>query len=121
MTELVMLSRRSWIANGLWRIDASILNDRAIPTMAAVAVQNRLHRADIATVSGAKVISSGIVDNPYLDKIEIQPHRPERLMVNGVQGLSTRQLFFLVQGEGEVTLTYDSLKGGKISKKVTLK
>jgi len=109
------------MANGLWRIDASILNDRGIPTMTAVAAQNKLHRPDIASVTGAKVISSGIVDNPYLDKIDIQKHRPERLMVDGVEGLSTRMLFFLVQGTGDVTVTYDSLKGGKITKTLTLK
>lgn len=109
------------LGNGLWRIDASVLNDRGIPSMTAVAAQNHLHRADVASVAGAKVISSGIVDNPYLDRIKVQEHRPERLMVEGVEGLSTRMLFFLVQGEGDVTVTYDSLKGGKISKKVTLK
>ena len=42
-------------------------------------------------------------------------------MVPGVEGLSTRQLFFLVEGDGEVTVTYDSLKGGKVSKKVALR
>jgi hypothetical protein len=42
-------------------------------------------------------------------------------MVPGVDGLSTRILFFLVQGEGEVTVSYDSLKGGKLSKKVALR
>jgi hypothetical protein len=109
------------LGNGLWRIDASVLNDRGIPSMTVVAAQNHLHRADVATVAGAKVISSGIVDNPYLDKVKVQEHRPERLMVEGVEGLSTRMLFFLVQGDGDVTVTYDSLKGGKISKKVTLK
>jgi hypothetical protein len=42
-------------------------------------------------------------------------------MVPGVDGLSTRILFFLVQGDGDVTVTYDSLKGGKLSKKIALK
>src|SRR6185295_6845515 len=107
--------------NGLWRIDAAVLNDRAIPTMTAVAIQNKLHRDDIASVNGAKVISSGIVNDPYLNKVDVQEHRPERLMVEGVDGLTTRHLFFLVQGDGDVTLTYDSLKGGKITKALTLK
>ena len=81
-----------------------VLNDRAIPSMTAAAVQNKLHRQDLATVTGGKVISSGLVDDPYLDKIELQDHRPERLMVPGVDGLSTRILFFLVQGDGEITV-----------------
>jgi hypothetical protein len=42
-------------------------------------------------------------------------------MVPGVGGLSTRMLFFLVQGDGEITVNYDSLKGGKVSKKIVLR
>ncbi len=107
--------------DGLWRVEVPVLNDRAIPTMTEMAVNGKLHRKDIATVTGAKVISSGIVDNAYLDRISIQEHRPERLMVPGVSGLSTRILFFLVQGDGEITVNYDSLKGGKVAKKIALR
>lgn len=107
--------------DGLWKIEVPVLNDRAIPSMTAMAVQNRVHRQDVATVTGGKVISSGLVNDPYLDKIDVQEHRPDRLKVPGVDGLSTRILFFLVQGDGDVTVTYDSLKGGKISKKIALK
>ena len=89
--------------------------------MTATAVQNKLHRQDVATVTGGKVISSGLVNDPYLDKIEVQDHRADRLMVPGVDGLSTRILFFLVQGDGEITVHYDSLKGGQLAKKIALR
>jgi hypothetical protein len=105
----------------LWKVEVPVLNDRAIPTVTAMALNNKLHRKDLATITGGKVLSSGIVNDQYLDKIEIQAHRPERLMVPGVEGLSTRILFFLVQGDGDVTVNYDSLKGGKLSKKIALK
>ena len=74
------------VGDHLWKVEVPVLNDRAIPSMTAVAVQNKLHRQDVATVTGGKVISSGLVDDPYLDKIEVQEHRPERLMVPGVDG-----------------------------------
>ena len=112
------------VGEGLWKLQVPVLNDRGIPSMTAVAVNNKLHRQDVATVTsdkGAKVISSGIVNDPFLDKIEIQEHRPERLMVPGVEGMSTRTLFFLVQGDGDVTVSYDSVKGGKVSKKIALR
>lgn len=109
------------VGDRLWRLEVPVLNERAIPSMTAVAVNSKLHRKDVATVAGAKVLSSGLVDDPYLDKVEIQEHRPERLMVPGVEGLSTRILFFLVQGDGEVTVSYDSLKGGKLSQKIALR
>jgi hypothetical protein len=109
------------LGDHLWKVEVPVLNDRGIPSMTAVAVNNKLHRQDIATVTGGKVISSGLVNDPYLDKIDVQTHRPERLMVPGVEGLSTRILFFLIQGDGDVTVNYDSLKGGKLSKKIALK
>jgi hypothetical protein len=109
------------VGGDLWTVQVPVLNERAIPSMTAVAVSGKLHRQDIATVTGAKVISSGLVSDAYLDKIEIQKHRPERLMVPGVDGVSTRTLFFVVQGSGEITLDYDSLKGGKVSKKIALR
>ncbi len=109
------------VGNDLWKVEVPVLNDRAIPTMTAVAVNGKLHRQDVATVAGAKVISSGLVDDAYLDKIEIQEHRPERLMVPGIDGVSTRTLFFLVQGDGDITVSYDSVKGGKAAKKIALR
>jgi hypothetical protein len=107
--------------DGLWKVTVPVLNERAIPSMTAVAVQGKLHRQDVATISGARVLASGLVDDPYLDKITLQPHRAERLLVPGVPGLSTRLLFFLVQGSGEITVQYDSLKGGTLAKKVALR
>jgi hypothetical protein len=109
------------MGDGLWKVEVPVLNDRAIPSMTAMARQTRVHRQDVASLSGGKVLSSGLVDDLYLDKIELQDHRPNRLMVPGVDGLSTRFLFFLVQGEGEVTFHYDSLKGGQLEKKIALR
>jgi hypothetical protein len=108
------------VKDNLWRVLVPVLNDRTIPSMTEMARSLRLHRPDIATVEGAKVLSSGLVRDPWLNRIEYQPRRPERLMVYGVPGLSTQTLFFLVEGRGEVTVAYDSLKAGKITRKVRL-
>ena len=105
----------------LWRLHVPVINDRAIPTVTAIASQLKLHRTDLATVEGATVISSGIVEDAYLNQVDVQEHRPERLMVPGVEGLSTRTLFFLVEGKGEITVTYDSVKAGKISRTIQLR
>jgi hypothetical protein len=109
------------LGGNLWRVHVPILNDRAIPSMTAVANKLNLHRPDIATVDGAEVIASGIVRDAYLDKVDLQKERPERLLVDGVPGLSTQTLFFLVEGKGEMTVTYDSLKAGTITKTVDLR
>jgi hypothetical protein len=63
------------------------------------------------------VLASGIVRDPWMDRIDYQIHRPERLLVNGVRGFSTEILFFLVEGRGEMTIRYDSVKGGTHSRR----
>jgi len=110
------------VKNGLYRLHVPVLNDRIIPSVAGIVQQNKIHRQDLATINGAKVLSSGIVDDPYLNKVRLQEHRPERLLVSGgVDGASTKTLMFLVEGApGKVTFTYDSIKAGKISKEIPL-
>ncbi|RMH16360.1 MAG: peptidase M14 [Acidobacteria bacterium] len=104
----------------LWRLEIPVMNERAIPSVTAWARQNKIHRLDVATVRGARVLASGLVEDRFLDRVELQEHRPERLMVPGVMGLSSRRLFFLLAGKGEVEVTYDSVKGGTIRTTVRL-
>ena len=40
--------------------------------------------------------------------------------VQGIAGLSTQTLFFLVEGSGELTFTYNSVKAGQVTRKITL-
>jgi hypothetical protein len=106
----------------LWRVELPLINERAIPSVSNIVIANKLHRVDLATVNGGKVLASGIVRNPYTNQIDLQEHRPERLMVNGVQGFGNTTLYFLVESNGgDIVVNYDSIKGGKLSQKVTLK
>jgi len=110
------------VKDGLYRIHVPVLNERMIPTVSAIVSQNKLHRQDIATIAGGKVIASGIVTDPFLNKVQLQEHRPERLVVQGgVSGYSTQTLMFLVEARpGTLTFTYDSVKAGKLTGTVTL-
>ncbi len=105
----------------LYRVHVPVVNERSIPTVTAIARKNKLHRLDLATVEGAKVVASGIVRDLYLNKVDLQKHRPERLMVPSVEGLSTRTLFFLVEGKGSISVAYDSVKAGKITQDIELR
>jgi hypothetical protein len=109
------------LGDDLFRLHIPVINEKAIPTVTAIARKNKIHRVDLATVDGADVVSSGIVRDPYLNKVDIQKHRPERLMVPSVDGLSTRTLFFLLEGKGRIRVNYDSVKAGKISTEVELR
>lgn len=106
--------------NRLWRVELPIINERAIPSISDIALTNRLHRHDLVTVSGGKVRASGVVRDTYSENVDLQRHRPERLQVAGVPGHGHTRLYFLVEGSGEITVHYDSLKGGKLSTRVKL-
>jgi hypothetical protein len=110
------------IKEGLYRIHVPVLNERGIPSTQAIVSQHKLHRQDLATITGGKVISSGIVTDPYLNKVSLQENRPERLLVNGgIPAYGTQTLMFLVEAKpGPVTFTYDSIKAGKITATITL-
>lgn len=106
----------------LYEVIVPIRNDRAIPSVMARARRDKLHRVDIASVEGGEVVASGLVQNKYMDQINRQEHRPERLMVPGVDGFSVRELYFLVRTkEKEITVRYDSLKGGQHQTAVRLR
>lgn len=104
----------------LYRLEIPVINERAIPSMLAMAREAKLHRPDVATVEGARVVASGLVEDRWHDQVALQKHRPERLMVPGVDGFSSRTLMFLLAGRGEVVVRYDSLKAGKLSREVRL-
>ena len=110
------------LKDGLYRVHVPVLNERIVPTVAAIVQQNRLHRQDIATLTGGKVIASGIVQDAYLNKVQLQQIRPERLLVNGgIGGFSTQTLMFLVEARpGTLNFTYDSIKAGEITREIEL-
>ncbi len=110
------------VKDGLYRVHVPILNERGIPSVLSIVERNKLHRQDFATVSGGKVLSSGIVRDPFLNKVQLQAQRPERLVVDGgVGAFSTTTLMFLVEARpGNLTFTYDSVKAGKITGTITL-
>jgi len=110
------------VKDGLYRVHVPVLNERIISTTSAIVQQNKLHRQDIASITGGKVIASGIVRDPFLNKVQMQENRPERLVVSGgIGGYSTETLMFLVEARpGMVTFNYDSVKAGKISSAITL-
>ena len=109
------------VAKNLYKVYIPVQNHRGIPSMSAKAANEGLHRPDIATLDGAKVLTAGIVQDRYMNQVSLQEHRPERLLVKGIGGESTRVLYYLVEGKGKVTFTYDSLKGGKHTKTIGLK
>jgi hypothetical protein len=51
----------------------------------------------------------------------IDQHDLSRIMVrNGLSGRAERVIQYFIKGSGDVTVKYDSLKGGTVTKTITL-
>jgi hypothetical protein len=117
------------INGNVYRVWVDFTNPKIAPTITAQAAQNNVIRPDLIMLEGnAEIISASWINNKetfeYTKPITsfIDQHNLKRLMIrNGHPGKTTRTLQYLVKGSGELTVTYDSVKGGKVSTKVRLR
>ena len=114
------------IGGGVYRVRLDIANTKLTPTIMAKAADNNVVRPDLLTVEGAgiEVLSAGWVQNKFRPGASdlIDQKQLSRIIIRtGHAGRLTRTIEYLVRGPGEMTVTYDSLKGGKASTKITVK
>jgi len=111
------------LENGVFQVDIRISNERITPSISYLAVQKKLHRPDMVRVEGqAKIISAGVLRDRFRDQVDPIPVKGKYFLVeSGIPGFGYVDLRLLLEGAGEVKLIYDSLKGGFLEKKVTLK
>jgi hypothetical protein len=114
------------IGGGVSRVRVDITNAKLTPTILAKAADNNVVRPDLLTVEGAgiDVLSAGWVQNKFRPGATdlIDQKQLNRIIIRtGHAGRLTRTIEYLVRGTGEMTVTYDSLKGGKASKKIAVK
>ncbi len=114
------------IGDNVYRVWIDITNEKVAPTVTAKAAQNNVVRPDLITFDGKQdIISASWISNKesfdYLNPITelIDQKQLKRLLIrNGHPGKTTRTLQYLVKGTGSITITYDSVKGGKVSKEI---
>ena len=116
------------IGSDVYRVWIDLSNPKIAPTIATKAAQNKVVRPDLLSLKGnVEIISASWINNAetfdYLNPITalIDQHDLSRIMIrNGHPGKTKRTIQYLVKGSGEITVTYDSVKGGKVSKTITL-
>ncbi len=117
------------ISGDVYRVWVDITNPKVTPTIMTKAAQNNVVRPDLILLNGnVEVISASWIDdklthdytNPITDLID-QKDLKRLIIRNGHPGKTTRTLQYLVKGSGNLSLTYDSVKGGKVSTNVSLK
>lgn len=107
------------LGGGLTRIRTRLSNARAIPSMSSQARRDRLYPEDQLTVAGpnVRVLAGGPLLDGDFDRAAYKKHRP------GIQFLTVPAFGriehqFLVEGRGEITVTYVSRHAGTRTKKI---
>jgi hypothetical protein len=117
------------VSGDVYRLMVDISNPKVAPTIMDKTAQNNVVRPDLLTLEGKtiEVISASWIDNKELYKIKpsvtglIDQKNLKRIMLrNGLMGKTARTIMYIVKGSGEVTVKYDSVKGGTASKTVKL-
>ena len=107
------------VADDVYRVRVDIENDRVAPTITVRAAENNVVDPDLLKVSGrdVDVISAGWVENRHRPGATdlIDQHDLKRIMIrNGHPGHTVRTIEYLLRGSGDVTIRYESVKGGDV-------
>jgi hypothetical protein len=110
------------LATNLHKIWITIENSRLIPTRTGQDVKNHISSPDIVSLRGRniKVLSSGRVTDRYFKRVEAVKHRPDRVELETIDGMSAARVQFVVAGQGRFRVTVDSDKGGLLVSRHTL-
>jgi hypothetical protein len=118
------------VGGDVYRVFVDIANPKVAPTIMAKAAQNGVVRPDLLLVDGKslEVVAASFIDNkamykasPSVTPLVDQKDLKRILVRNGHPGRTTRTAMLLVKGSGSMTVTYDSVKGGRSSRTITLR
>jgi hypothetical protein len=114
------------IGGGVYRVRVDFTNPKLTPTILAKAAENQVVRPDLLTVDapGIEMISAGWVASKFRPGATelIDQKNLNRIMVRtGHPGRTTRTIEYLVRGTGNMTVAYDSIKGGRAIAKIVVK
>jgi len=109
------------MGENLYRVRTRLSNPQAVPTMSYLAQKDNLYPKDMLRISGeeANAVAGGVLTDRYRDKVTYKKNKPE-IQFLVVPGFGKIEHQFLVEGEGEITISYESRHGGQLSETVSL-
>jgi hypothetical protein len=107
------------IGKNLHQVRVRLKNEKGLPTMSYKAISSKLYPQDMLKVTGAKVIASGKITDLRTNKISYQKYKPE-IVFTSVPSYGFSEIQFLVEGKGEIKISYISRKGGNLTKPLKL-
>lgn len=103
------------ISNRLQQVDVAIVNLRLTPTRSG---QNRKHNIDPEDrimIEGVNAVGKMIVHDKDLDLTEVQQGDPSLIRLENIPGMSVTRVRWITEKGGNIRITVESAKGGKIS------
>jgi len=103
------------LAGGIIEVTATIVNDKLIPTHAALDVKHKITPSDLVTLTGEKLqVHAGLIaaDQFFTEEVREQKRNPAELKVPKIDSQGVVYCRWLVTGTGPYTVTVKSPKGG---------
>jgi hypothetical protein len=97
------------IGKNLYQVRVRLQNKKGLPSMTANAVKTKIHQQDMLKVTGAKVIAGGKLNDNRLNKVDYKEKKPE-IQFLAIPSYGVVEYQFLIEGKGEVSFSYESLK-----------
>lgn len=107
------------IGKNLHQVRVRLKNEKGLPSMSYKAIASKLYTQDILKVTGGKVVASGKITDLRTNKISYQEHKPE-VIFTSVPSYGYAEYQFLVEGKGEIMVSYSSMKAGNLKKSLKL-
>ncbi len=107
------------MGKNLHQVRVRLKNKNGLPSMSAYSVKEKLYTPDMLKVTGSKVVAGGKITNLLLDKVNYKEKKPE-IQFLSVPGYGVEEYQFLVDGKGEITISYESRKANNVSKTIKL-
>jgi hypothetical protein len=107
------------IGNNLNQVRVRLKNKNGLPSMTADAFSTKLYTPDMLKVSGGKVVAGGKIQDFRLNKITYKETKPE-IQFLAVPGHGAVEYQFLIEGKGEITISYESQKANDVKTMVKL-
>ena len=107
------------VSKNLTQIRVRLKNKNGLPSMTADSYNKKLFTPDMLKVTGAKVVAGGKISDFRLNKVNYKDEKPE-IQFLAVPGYGDVEYQFLIEGKGEITVSYESVKANDVKTTVKL-
>ncbi len=97
------------LGGGLKRVRVRASNPNAIPSLSHNAIRRNIYRKDILRIEGVEVVSGGIINDRFLNRVDAVEHRPHMIFTS-IPSFGKREVQWIVKGKGKAKVTYEAVK-----------